>query len=192
MNPGLKRAKSAPLVIPKARTASRIAWGAFLGSTKIKKARLRVKIALKTRPQPIQNVSHHVTFVVQEGQHEMEAWFVLNVWPGNLKIRLTRTERFVPSVHGASTRTRQACQRASSAQLVMRNLLRNKRRALNAAPVNSTMLQVLLVANCASIRRTLVAKEETAVASIVQLDGRPKTAVRNAWRAARVRLALGV
>ena len=137
MNPGLKRAKIAQLVITKARTASRIAWGAFLGSTKINKAWLRVKIALKTRRQPIQNVSHHVTFVVQEGQHEMEAWFVLNVWPGNLKIRLTRTERFVPSVHGASTRTRQTWTRVSSVQLVMLNLLRNKRPALNAAPANS-------------------------------------------------------
>ena len=37
-----------------------------------------------------------------------------------------------------------------------------------------------------------MAKEETAVASIVQLDGPPKTAVRNVSRAARVRLALGV
>ena len=35
-------------------------------------------------------------------------------------------------------------------------------------------------------------KAETAVASIVQPVGRPKMAVRNAWRAARGRLALGV
>ena len=42
------------------------------------------------------------------------------------------------------------------------------------------------------MRRSLVKKEETAVASIVQLDGRPETAVRNVSRAARVRLALGV
>ena len=70
----------------------------------------------------------------------------------------------------------------------MHNRLRNKRRALNAAPVNSTMLPVRFVAKCVSIRRTLVAKEETAVASIAQLDGRPKTAVPNAPRAVRVRL----
>mgnify|MGYP006180313435 CR=1 FL=1 len=35
MNPGLKRAKIARLDITKARKAYRIAWGAFLGSTKI-------------------------------------------------------------------------------------------------------------------------------------------------------------
>jgi len=74
----------------------------------------------------------------------------------------------------------------------MLNLLRNKRRALNAALVNSTMLPVRFVVHCVQIRHTLVAKEEKAVASIVQLDGRPTTAVRNVSRAARVRLALDV
>ena len=101
------------------------------------------------------------------------------VWRGNLKIRLTPAKRFVLIVHRATTQTHQTCKRASSAQLVTLNLLRNKRRALNAAPVNSTMLPVRFVAKCVSIRRTLVAKEETAVASIAQLDGRPKTAVPN-------------
>ena len=42
------------------------------------------------------------------------------------------------------------------------------------------------------MRRTLVKREETAVVLIAQLVGRPKTAVRNAWRAARGRLVLGV
>ena len=74
----------------------------------------------------------------------------------------------------------------------MRNLLRNKRRALNAAPVNSTMLPVRFVAKCVSIRRTLIEREETALALIAQSVGRPKTAVRNVLRAVRVRLALGV
>jgi hypothetical protein len=39
------------------------------------------------------------------------------------------------------------------------------------------------------MQRTLVAKEETAVASIVQLVGRPKTAVRNVIRAMLAHLA---
>ena len=42
------------------------------------------------------------------------------------------------------------------------------------------------------MRPTLVEKEETAVASIAQLVGRPKTAVRNVPCAARARLAWGV
>jgi hypothetical protein len=42
------------------------------------------------------------------------------------------------------------------------------------------------------MRRTLAEKEETAVALIVQLVGRPKTAVQNVPRVVRVRLALGV
>jgi hypothetical protein len=42
------------------------------------------------------------------------------------------------------------------------------------------------------MQRTLVTKAETAVASIVQLVGRPTTAVQNVLRAVWVRLALGV
>ena len=42
------------------------------------------------------------------------------------------------------------------------------------------------------MRRTLVEKAETAVASSVQVVGRRKTAVRNVPRAAQGRLALGV
>ena len=114
------------------------------------------------------------------------------VWPGNTKKPQPVAKKFVLIVHRVTTRTHQTCKRASSAHLVLHNLLRNKRRALNAAPVNSTMLPVRFVAKCVSIRRTLVAKEETAVASIAQLDGRPKTAVPNAPRAVRGRLALGV
>ena len=54
------------------------------------------------------------------------------------------------------------------------------------------MLLVLFVVKHVSIRPTLVEKEETPLALIVPLDGRPKTAVRNVSRAVRVRLALGV
>ena len=74
----------------------------------------------------------------------------------------------------------------------MLNLLRNKHRALNAALVNSMMLPVRFVVHCVRIRRTLVEKEETALASIVQWGGCPKMAVRNVSRAVRVRLAMGV
>ena len=82
--------------------------------------------------------------------------------------------------------------RVSDAPLVLVKVIQDKLRASHAAPVSSTMLRVLLVANCVSIRRTLVKREETAVASIAQPVGRPKTAVRNAWRAARGRLVLDV
>ena len=68
--------------------------------------------------------------------------------------------------------------------------MKGKRRVLNAVPVNSTMLPVRFVVHCVQIRHTLVAKEEKAVASIVQLDGRPTTAVQNVSRAVRGRSAL--
>ena len=61
----------------------------------------------------------------------------------------------------------------------MLNLLQNKCCALNAAPVNSAMLLVWIVAQCVQIQHTLVTKEETAVALIVQLVGCPMTAVQN-------------
>ena len=131
----------------------------------------------------------HVRAVVLPRQEVLRAAIV---WRGNLKKPRAQVKRFVLIVHRATTRIHQTCRRVSSARLVMRNLLRNKRRALNAAPVNSKMLPVRFVAKCVSIRRTLVEREETAVASIAQLDGRPKTAVQNVSRAARVRLALGV
>ena len=54
----------------------------------------------------------------------------------------------------------------SIAQLVSVKVMKGKRRVLNAVPVNSTMLPGLLVANYVSIRRILVRKVETAVASI--------------------------
>ena len=78
------------------------------------------------------------------------------------------------------------------AQLVLAKVIQDRLRAFHAVPVNSTMLWVLLVANCVSIRRTLVKKKETAVASIVPSVGLPKKAVPNALRAVRVDLALGV
>ena len=104
MYPGLKSATIAQLVITKARMASRIVLGAFPGSTKIKTARVLAKIVLKTRHQPIPYARLHATFVVWAGQHQKEAWFVLNVWPGNLKKRRTRTKRYVLNVHPATTR----------------------------------------------------------------------------------------
>ena len=150
MNPGLKRARSAPLVIPKARTASRIAWGAFLGSTKINKAWLRVKIALKTRRQPIANVSHRVTHVVRAGRHQMEVCHVRNVWPVNVKKPQARTKRSVPFVHRATTPTRLTCQRASSAHVGMLNRRPDKRRAFRASKENTTMSKARQVASFAT------------------------------------------
>ena len=81
---------------------------------------------------------------------------------------------------------------ANNAPLVSVRVTKDRRRAQNAARVNSTMLRVLLVANYVSVRRTLVEREETAVASIAQLVGLPIMAVRNVPRAVPVRLVLGV
>ena len=69
---------------------------------------------------------------------------------------------------------------------------KDKLRVQNAAPVNSTMLPVRSIVHCVQIRRTLVTREETAVASIVQLVGLRRTAVRNVSRVVRVRLAKAV
>ena len=96
----------------------------------------------RTKTEPPSAV--HVQAVVLPKKEAQNAPIV---WRGNTKKPRALTKRFAPSVHRASTRTHQTCKRASSARLDMLNLLRNKRRALNAAPVNSTMLQVLLVAN---------------------------------------------
>jgi hypothetical protein len=79
-----------------------------------------------------------------------------------------------------------------NAQSVIVKVTKDKRRALNAVLVNSTMLPVLVIANYVSTQPTLVAKEETAVASIVPRVGLRKTAVSNVLRVVRVRLALGV
>jgi hypothetical protein len=69
------------------------------------------------------------------------------VWRGNTKKTQLVAKRFVLIVHPVTTRTYQTCKRASSVRLVMLNLLRNKRLALNAAQVNSTMSQGRLIAN---------------------------------------------
>jgi hypothetical protein len=75
-----------------------------------------------------------------------------------------------------------------------RNRRLGKQHVLNAVQVNLTMLQVLIVANCVTIQRILVEKEETAVASSVQWVGRLKTAVWNVSVAMQghFHLALGV
>ena len=137
---------------------SRIALGAFLGSTKIKKARVRVKIALKTRQPPIANVPHHVTLAVRAEQHRTEACLVRNVWLANLKKRQT-TERFVPLVHRAITRTRQTWPRASNAHLGMPNRCPNKRRAFPASKENTTMPKVRRLASF--VKQTHIPRTKT-------------------------------
>ena len=135
----LKRAKIATLVNTKARRAYRIALDAFLGSTKTNRARLRVKIALKTRRQPIANVPHRVTHVVRAGRHQAEVCHVRNVWPVNLKKPQARTKRSVPFVHRATTRTRLTCQHASSAHAGILNRRPGKRRAFRVLKENTTI-----------------------------------------------------
>jgi hypothetical protein len=65
-----------------------------------------------------------------------------------------------------------------------------KDRVCPAVPVNLTMLPVRVVVQSVQIRRTLVTKEETALASIVPRGGRPPVAVPNAKRAVRGRSAM--
>ena len=82
--------------------------------------------------------------------------------------------------------------RANNAPLVLVKMIRDKRRASNAAPVNLAIPLVMPHANYALPTPIMVAKEETPRALIAQRVGRPKTAVRNVARAVRARLALGV
>ena len=153
----------------------------------MKKARVRVKIAPKTRQQPIANVPHHVTLAVRAEQHQTEACLVRNVWLANSKKRQTRTKKFVPLVRRAITRTRQTWTRASNVHVGMPNRRPNKRRALNAVLVNSMVMLVWLHVNRARKTRITGTKGETALASIVPWGGRPPVAVPNAKRAVRGR-----
>ena len=67
----------------------------------------------------------------------------------------------------------------------------NKRRALNAFPVNSVTQQVLLFVNFARQTRSLEAKEEMPLALLAQWGGCPlKRAVINAKRVEQERLAM--
>ena len=83
-------------------------------------------------------------------------------------------------------------QSVNSVQVDLVKAIMDKLRVSNAAPVNSTMLPVRSIVHCVQIRRTLVTREETAVASIVQLVGLRRTAVRNVSRVVRARLAESV
>ena len=139
----------------------------------------------KTEPPNV----HHVRPVVLPWQEVLRAPIV---WPAHSKKPQPRAKRVVPFVHRAITRTGQTWTRASNAPLAMLNRLQDKRRALNAAPVNSKMLPVRFIVHCVQIRRTLVKKEETVVVLIAQLVGHLKMAVRNVSRVVRVRLAMGV
>ena len=69
----------------------------------------------------------------------------------------------------------------------MPNRRPGKRRALNAVLVNSMAMLVWLRVNLARKTRITETKEETALASIVQWVGLPKTAVQNAKCAVRGR-----
>jgi len=73
MNPATKYATIAPSVITRMILGSRIALAAFLGSTKMKQARMRVKIAPKTRQPPIANVPHPVMLAQQVGTRSQAA-----------------------------------------------------------------------------------------------------------------------
>ena len=183
--------KSARKVFTKTKQEHRTVCPAYPEDTKIVQEQLVAKSVPKIRHRRSQTVLHPVILVPQEELQKTGVLCVRNVWRGSLKTQRPVGKRRVRFVPLATTRIHQTCKRVSSAQLVMLNRLRSKRRALNAVPVNSMMLPVRFVAKRVAIQRTLVEREETAVASIVQLDGRPKTAVRNVSRAARVRLALG-
>ena len=138
----IPRVKIARKVFIKTSQESRTVCPAYQENTKIVQERLDVKSAPKIRPHRPQTVLHPVILVPRVEQQETGVSCVRNAWLGSLKTQRPVLKRRVPFVPPAPTRIHQTCQRASSAQLAMHNRLRNKRRALNAVPVNSTMLQV--------------------------------------------------
>ena len=111
--------------------------------------------------------------------------------PRAVRVRLALGAKIACPVNIAQAATKMLL-RVLIAQLVLVKVIQDKRRAFLAVPVNSTMLPVRFVANCVSIRRTLVEKEETVVALIAQLGGHPRTAVQNVPCAVQVHLALVV
>jgi len=183
-------AKYVQLDMHSLKTARHFVFLAFQERTRTKQERHRVNNAqkMKKAKTPVRRNAILVRKVDLPWQEVHRAPIV---WPANLKKRQT-TKRFVPPVHRAITRTRQTWTRASNAHLGMPNRLQDKRRALNAAPVNSKMLPVRFIVHCVQIRPTLVKKEETVVVLIAQLVGHLKMAVRNVSRVVRVRLAMGV
>jgi hypothetical protein len=86
----------------------------------------------------------HVRLVVLPSMEVLRAPIV---GPGNTKKPRARVKRSVAVVRQAITRTLQTCQHASNAHLGMLNRLLEKRRALNAVLVNSTMLLVPSIVN---------------------------------------------
>ena len=95
----------------------------------------------------------------------------------------------VPKVDTAMAAILLRC-RAGSAQRGTTTTTLAKVRVCRAVLGNSTMLPVLEDANLAQNPPILVIKAEHQSASIVPLDGRPKSAVPNASRAVRGRLAM--
>ena len=79
--------------------------------------------------------------------------------------------------------------RVLDAQLVSAKAMKVKLPAFHVARVNLITLLVQWHANRVQRRRTLVKKEETAVAQLAPRDGRPLLAVQHAKRAVRGRSA---
>jgi len=100
---------------------------------------------------------------------------------------------FVVTVQMEHTTPLRVKQVVSTAQVVLVKAIEDNRLVLSAVPVNSTMLLVLLSANRVLKTRITAAKEETAVASIAPMDGRPTVkAVRSVLSVALEHLVLVV
>ena len=100
---------------------------------------------------------------------------------------------FVVTVHMEHTTPLRVKQVVSTAQLVLVKAIEDKCRVLSAVPANSTMFLVLLPVNRVLKTRITATKEETAVASIAPLGGRPTVqAVRSVLSVALEHLVLVV
>ena len=117
-------------------------------------------------------------------------WVPLIVWIVILeRLQMALVRKLVKLAVQDNTKMSLEMLRANNAPLVSVRTTKDKRRASNAAPVNSTTLMVPSSVNLVYISLTLLEREETAVVSIVQWDGHPKTAVPNVSPAVRARLA---
>ena len=135
--------------MPNRPPGKRRAFPASKENTTMSKVRRLASLAKKTpipRTKTEPPNAFHVRKVVLPWQEVHRAPIV---WPANLKKRQAPAKRFVPLVNRAITRTSQTWTRASNAHVDMPNRPPGKRRALNAALVNSMVMLVLLHVNFA-------------------------------------------
>ena len=195
------RPKPAPLLPPIVHRVNLVNLKQISG---VSNAKIVYEVNMHWRPE----VKHAKTVAEVNTKIEMDRAVATKSSLGiaALKLMVLRTNRnaqqgeqavvavnFVVTVQMEHTTTLRVKQVVSTAQVVLVKAIEDNRLVLSAVPVNSTMLLVLLSANRVLKTRITAAKEETAVASIAPMDGRPTVkAVRSVLSVALEHLVLVV